>query len=150
MNATGGWGATPLLEAARWGREAVLPTALFDACIRPAVRAMLARTQGKGTDYLQVGSYDGGTDQTPHGPGVYGFNFWFNRSPAADSHPVWPALPADAYQANGMWNRDTVTVIPSLTMVVAVRGAKLGAFEPGKEDGVANQNLKLLVEATRG
>ena len=46
-----------------------------------------------------------------------------------------------------MWNRDTVTVIPSLRMVVAVRGAKLGAFEPGKEDGAANQNLKLLVES---
>jgi hypothetical protein len=49
-----------------------------------------------------------------------------------------------------MWNRDTVTVIPSLSMVVAVRGAELGAFEPAKEDGVANQNLRLLVEATRG
>jgi hypothetical protein len=47
-------------------------------------------------------------------------------------------------------SRDTVAVIPSLSIVVAVRGAKLGAFKPGKEDGVANQNLRLLVEATRG
>ena len=135
------------LNHGRWGEDDVLPASLFDACIRPGVPADLPRTKGKDADYLDLGSYGGGTDQTPHGPGVYGFNFWFNRSLAAGSPLVWPSLPADAYQANGMWNRDTVTVIPSLRMVVAVRGAKLGPFEPGKADGAANQNLKLLVEA---
>ncbi len=40
--------------------------------------------------------------------------------------------------ANGIWNRDTVTMIPSLRMVVALRGVKLGAFEPAREDGAAN------------
>ena len=134
------------LNHGRWGEDDVLPASLFDACIRPGVPADLPRTKGKDADYLDLGSYGGGTDQTPHGPGVYGFNFWFNRSLAAGSPLVWPSLPADAYQANGMWNRDTVTVIPSLQMVVTVRGAKLGPFEPGKADGAANQNLKLLVE----
>jgi beta-1,2-mannobiose phosphorylase / 1,2-beta-oligomannan phosphorylase len=135
------------LNHGSWGEDDVLPASLFDACIRPGVPADLPRTKGKDADYLDLGSYGGGTDQTPHGPGVYGFNFWFNRSLAAGSPLVWPSLPADAYQANGMWNRDTVTVIPSLQMVVTVRGAKLGPFEPGKADGAANQNLKLLVEA---
>jgi hypothetical protein len=96
---------------------------------------------------LKVGSYGGGTDQTQHGPGVYGFNFWFNEKSVATGQRVWPALPVDTYQANGMWNRDTVTVIPSLQMVIAVRGANLGPFEPGKPDGVANQNLRLLISA---
>lgn len=134
------------LNHGRWGERDVVPASLFDACIRPGVPADLPRTQGKGADYLNIGSYGGGTDQTPHGPGVYGFNFWFNQSLADEQPLAWPALPADAYQANGMWNRDTVTVIPSLRMIVALRGAKLGPFEPGKADGAANQNLKLLVE----
>lgn len=42
---------------------------------------------------------------------------------------------------------DTVTVIPSLHMVIAVRGAKLGPFKPGKPNGAANQNLRLLINA---
>ena len=134
------------LNHGRWGEDDVLPASLFDACIRPGVPADLPRTKGKDADYLDLGSYGGGTDQTPYGPGVYGFNFWFNQSHTDEQPLVWPALPADTYQANGMWNRDTVTVIPSLRMVVAVRGAKLGPFEPGKADGAANQNLKLLVE----
>ena len=120
------------LNRGRWGEDHVLPASLFDACIRPGVPADLPRTQGKGEDYLKLGTYGGGTDQTAHGPGVYGFNFWFNQSLAANRPLVWPSLPADAYQANGMWNRDTVTVIPSLRMVVAVRGAKLGAVRAGQ------------------
>lgn len=76
-----------------------------------------------------------------------GFNFWFNEPVGQSGSRSWPSLPADAYQANGMWNRDTVTVIPSLRTVIAVRGAKLGPFEPGKADGVANQNFQLLVNA---
>jgi CubicO group peptidase (beta-lactamase class C family) len=135
------------LNHGRWNSNAVLPGPLFDACIRPQVPTDLSRTEGKGEDYLNLGTYGGGTDQTRHGPGVYGFNFWFNEESVATGQRVWPALPADAYQANGMWNRDTVTVIPSLQMVIAVRGAKLGPFEPGKPDGSANQNLRLLITA---
>jgi hypothetical protein len=32
-------------------------------------------------------------------------------------------------------------------MVVAVRGAKPGKFQPGVADGEYNQNLKLIVDA---
>ena len=46
-----------------------------------------------------------------------------------------------------MWNRDVVTVIPSLNLVVAFCGGNLGKFEPGKVDGEANRNMSLLIEA---
>jgi CubicO group peptidase (beta-lactamase class C family) len=135
------------LNRGRWRGKEVLSEKLYLECIKPGVRASLPRTQIKGKDYLGIGSYGGGTDQTPHGPGVYGFNFWFNE-PTPSGERVWPAAPPDTYQANGMWNRDTVTMFPSLRMVVAVRGAKPGKFEPGKVEGTYNQNLKLLIEAT--
>jgi CubicO group peptidase (beta-lactamase class C family) len=136
------------LNRGRWNGKHVISEKLFVDYIKPGVPAGLPKTRIKGTDYLGIGSYGGGTDQTPHGPGVYGFNFWFNE-PTPSGERAWPAAPADTYQANGMWNRDTVTIFPSLKMVVAVRGAKPGKFEPGKAEGRYNQNMKLLVESVR-
>ena len=108
--------------------------------------ANLPRTSTLGTDYLGIGSYGGGTNQTAYGPGGYGFNLWFN-SRQATGELAWPELPEDAYQANGMWNRDTVTVLPSLRMVVAVRGAKQNSFEPGNPTNKFNQMMSLLAQA---
>ena len=135
------------LNRGRWNGKEVLSEKLFVDHIKPGVPADLPRTRTKknANDYLGIGTYGGGTDQTKYGPGVYGFNFWFNE--LCGQERAWPAVPADTYQANGMWNRDTVTVFPSLRMVVAVRGAQPGKFEPGKADGQYNQNLKLLVDA---
>ena len=134
------------LNRGRWNGQQVISEKLFVDYIKPGVPADLPRTRIKAEDYLRIGTYGGGTDQTPYGPGVYGFNFWFNeRTPSGER--VWPAAPADTYQANGMWNRDTVTIFPSLRMVVAVRGGKPGKFEPGRGDGRYNRNMRLLVEA---
>lgn len=134
------------LNRGDWRGQQSLSKRLFLDYIKPGVPADLPRTAGKAEDYLAIGSYGGGTDQTQYGPGVYGFNFWFNELMASGER-VWPALPADTFQANGMWNRDTVTIIPSLRMVVAVRGAKPGGFEPGNAAGEYNQNLELLWRA---
>ena len=135
-----------------WNGKEIISEKRFVDCIKPGVSPDLPRTAttAKTSDYLSVGSYGGGTDQTQYGPGVYGFNFWFNGRTSSGAL-VWPAAPADTYQANGLWNRDTVTVFPSLGMVVAVHAAKKpGKFAPGEAEGEYNQNMKLLVDATRG
>lgn len=137
------------LNRGRWRGTEVVAEKLFVAEIRPQVPANVPRAVTKGLtpdDYLGVGSYGGGLNQTPHGPGVYGFNFWFNERVGSGGR-VWPAAPPDTYQANGLWNRDTLTVIPSLRMVIAVRGAHAGKFEPGVAAGEFNQNLRLVMEA---
>jgi CubicO group peptidase (beta-lactamase class C family) len=137
------------LNRGQWKNRRIVSSKLFTKCVRPAVPPDLPRTSKKGHDYLGIGSFGGGTDQTPAGPGIYGFNFWFNER-LSNGQRVWPAAPADTYQANGMWNRDTVTIFPSLRMVVAVRGAKKsGGFEPGNAKGKYNQNMKRLMEAVR-
>lgn len=137
------------LNRGRWRGEEIVSPKLFDACLRPQVPAGLPRAVTAGAkpdDYLALGSYGGGTNQTPHGPGAYGFNFWFNeRTPTGER--VWPAAPADTYQANGLWNRDTLTIFPSLRMVVAVRAAQPGKFEPGQVASTYSQNMALLVGA---
>lgn len=127
-----------------WQGRAVIPREVFDACVRPGVPAGLPRSSAGGDDYLPVGSFGGDTDQTEHGPGVYGFNFWFNEPLPGSGHLVWPSLPPDAFQANGMWNLHTVTVIPSWGMVVALRDSRLGAFEPGRAASAADRKFSLL------
>ena len=135
------------LNQGNWNGNQLFPDDFLDAFLKTGVAADLPRTQADGDDYLKVGTYGGSSDQTRYGPGVYGFNFWFNGPVSISGKRVWPSLPSDAYQANGMWNRDTVTIIPSLNMVVAVRGAKAGKFEPGKVDSEFNQNFKLVMDS---
>jgi PelA/Pel-15E family pectate lyase len=108
------------LNGGRWNDRQVLRADLLHELLAGGVPADLPRSELLGEDYLQVGSYGGGTDQTENGPGIYGFNFWFNR-PFAGRPQLWMSLPPDAFQANGLWSRQTVTVIPSLRMVVVAR-----------------------------
>ncbi len=101
------------LNRGRWRGVEVVAEQLFEANVRPQVprelpRALPVANGTKPDDYLRAGSYGGGANQTPHGPGVYGFNFWCNETMASGER-VWPGAPADTYQADGLWNRDTVT-----------------------------------------
>ncbi len=134
------------LNRGEWKGKQVISAPLIGEFLRPGVPANLPRTSIPGTDYLGIGSYGGATNQTAYGPGGYGFNLWFN-SRQATGDLTWPHLPKDAYQANGMWNRDTVTVIPSLRMVVAVRGARQTSFAPGDSSNHFNQMMRLLAQA---
>ena len=134
------------LNRGRWRDQQILDPSLMRQFLRPGVPADTPRTSLPGKDYLGIGTYGGGTNQTPYGPGCYGFNLWFNSRLASGALP-WPGLPEDAYQANGMWNRDTVTVIPSLRLVAAVRGAHPTPFVPGDASNPFNQRMALLAQA---
>jgi hypothetical protein len=81
----------------------------------------------------------GGTDQTPHGPGIYGFNWWFNTEKR-----TWPD--EDTFQANGHWNGEVCCVIPSLRLVAAWKGT--GASRDTFNQPM-NDYLRILVSAVR-
>ncbi|MCA9667168.1 MAG: serine hydrolase [Myxococcales bacterium] len=139
------------LNQGRWNGKQLLPQSYFTQYQKPGVPATLPRTAAAGSDYLNVGSYGGDSDQTAYGPGIYGFNWWFNAIvPGSGGKRAWPAAPPDTYQANGHWNREVVTVIPSLGIVVAARGqwdSGENDFRPGDASWKMNQNLALLVQA---
>ncbi len=137
------------LNQGEWNGQTVIDPEIFADCVRVGVPKELPQAVHQSNDYLSIGSYGGGTTQTPLGPGCYGFNFWFNEL-LSSRQRVWPALPADTYQANGLWNRDTITVIPSLNIVIAARGSKPGKFQPGAIEGEYNQNLSLLMKGIMG
>jgi CubicO group peptidase (beta-lactamase class C family) len=127
------------LNRGNWNGTQILPEGYFDF-FTPQVPADLPRTAAvKVNDYLGVGSSGGGANQTPLGPGIYGFNLWHNPD-----RTTWPNAPPDAYQANGHWNGEVLTVIPTLGIVAAWKGKRA---EASSFTGAMDRLLKLLVEA---
>ncbi len=134
------------LNKGEWNGTPLLPRHYFDRYMRPQVSYHIPRTLGGAHDYLRTHFFGGGTDQTPYGPGIYGFNWWFNV-PVGPGRPLtWPDAPTDTFQANGHWDRKILVGIPSLGMVAVARG-KWGDFELGAANAAMNQHLKLLVQA---
>ena len=52
-------------------------------------------------DYLNIGSSGGTSDQSPFGPGIYGFNWWYNANVGTTNNLAWPDAPTDLIVANG-------------------------------------------------
>jgi hypothetical protein len=137
------------LNKGYWNGTQLLPAGYFATYLKPGVANRLPVTSSGGSDYLGVGTFGGDSNQTPFGPGLYGFNWWFNGKVGTGSNLHWPDAPADTFQANGHWGAKVVTVIPSLNMVVSAIG-NWGGFAPGSASSGMNQNLKLLSDAAIG
>jgi CubicO group peptidase (beta-lactamase class C family) len=127
-----------------WHGHTIIPRKLFDRCVRVGVPRETPRTSVPDEDYLGVGSFGAGTDQVEHGPGLYGFGFWFNEQVPGSTHRMWPSLPRTSFQANGIWNKHTVTMIPDWRMVVVVRNGTMGRFEPGMAESKTDKKFSLL------
>lgn len=128
------------LNEGAWAGEQLLPKKFFDAYCKADVPGALPRSGQEARDYLGIGTYGGGTDQSELGPGVYGFNWWFNEKLPDREQRFMPHLPRDAFQANGHWGRECMLIIPSLGVVAAARGNWGGTELP---------KAKLLVDAVR-
>jgi hypothetical protein len=137
------------LNRGNWNGQQLLPASYFDQYMRPQVSGSLPRTTASDADYLNVGTVGGGSDQTAYGPGIYGFNWWFNAPVGTSGSLTWPDAPADTFQANGHWNVEIMTIIPSLRMVIAANG-NWGTFMPGNATASMNRNLLLLAQAAAG
>ncbi|MDD3108487.1 MAG: hypothetical protein PHV49_04660 [Alistipes sp.] len=88
-----------------WNGEQVVSRKYFMREMRPQVPYDLPHAAPcDPRDNLHIGSYGGGADHyTQYGPGVYGFNWWFNRrSPHTDGALLFPSLPDDLIFAMGV------------------------------------------------
>jgi len=133
----------------KWQQDQLLAEEFFDKYCRPHVPKDLPHTsKGSTDDYLGIGSYGGGSDHfTKYGPGIYGYNFWFNGT--GRDHPdelTWPDAPADAFMTVGAGG-NSAAIIPSLEMVIVAAKAKWGNPQPGDSESVMNQVMKLAKEA---
>ncbi len=133
----------------RWGDRQVLPARMFVENMRVQVPADLPNTRPAETnDYLQIASYGGGSDHfSTAGPGVYGFNWWFNGTgPQNPDRPCWPDAPTDTVMSIGHAGNSSA-MMPGLGLAVVCAGGDWGKLEAGKPESVLNQRLKLIAWA---
>jgi CubicO group peptidase (beta-lactamase class C family) len=137
------------LNRGNWNGKQLLPRSYFDENMRPQVAKDLALSSEAPTnDYLHIGTYGGESNHSSKaGPGVYGFNWWFNAKGA--SHPdklTWPNAPGDTVMSLGL-HGNCSAMIPSLNFVVVAADANWGDLKPGQIDSLLNQHLKLIAAA---
>lgn len=112
------------LNKGRWGEKRVLPQRYFDEYCKPQTPKDLALSAEADTDdYLQIGTYGGGSAHfSDAGPGVYGFNWWFNNTGGTHPNaPMWPDAPADTYMSIGAGGNSSA-IVPSLNAVLVCAG----------------------------
>ena len=136
------------LNRGNWNGTQVLSRAYFDDNMRPQVPKGLPLSSDAPTnDYLQIGSYGGESNHfTTAGPGIYGFNWWFNDT--GGKHPdalTWPEAPRDTVMSLGHRGNCCV-MIPSLKLVVVAADAHWGDLKAGRADSPLNELLKLIAE----
>jgi CubicO group peptidase (beta-lactamase class C family) len=150
--ASSGWEASPrdmarigwlFANRGSWGGNQILSASFWNTYFKPQVHHNTPKSTKAGSDYLRVGTTGGGSNQTSMGPGYYGFNLWFNRGTSGGR--FWPSAPDDAYQFNGHWGREVMTVIPGCHAVAAVKG-EWGRMQPGISSGM-NETMDLLKQA---
>jgi len=137
------------LNKGKWGQKQLLSHDFFDTYCKPHVPKKLPHTdKAKTDDYLDIGSYGGGSDHfTKYGPGIYGYNFWFNDT--GRDHPnqlTWPDAPQDAFMTIGAGG-NSAAIIPSLDMVIVAAKAKWGGPKGGDSTSIMNRVMKTAAEA---
>lgn len=137
------------LSQGSWDGSQVLPRRFFEEYQRPHVPADLpVSRQAETDDYLKIGTYGGGSSHfSDAGPGIYGFNWWFNAPvPSQEGRMNWPDAPADAFMSLGAGGNCSL-MIPSLRLVVVAASANWGQNRPGRADSVTNQLIRILMQA---
>ena len=137
------------MNRGEWDGKPLLPRSYFDDNLRPQVPKDLPDSVPAATDdYLKIGTYGGESNHfSRSGPGIYGFNWWFNGTGA--KHPetlTWPDAPADTVMSLGAGGNNSA-MLPSLKFLVVAGNANWGDFEPGRAESPLNQLLKKITAA---
>jgi CubicO group peptidase (beta-lactamase class C family) len=139
------------LNKGNWNGRQVLPRRFFDDYQRPHVPPGLPLSRKAQTDdYLKIGTYGGESSHfNDGGPGLYGFNWWFNAPVAGvRGELAWPHAPRDTFMSVGAGGFCAV-MIPSEKLVLVAAAANWGELEPGHADAIMNQRIRLLMAAAR-
>lgn len=134
-----------------WNGKQLLPQHYFDEYMVPQVAKDLPNTQPADTDdYLGIKTYGGGSDHFAKcGPGIYGFNWWFNDT--GGKHPetlTWPDAPADTIMSIGA-RGNNAAMIPSLGLILVCAAGDWNDLNGGDPDSKINQALKLLAASAK-
>ncbi|MBI4557768.1 MAG: DUF5060 domain-containing protein [Candidatus Hydrogenedentes bacterium] len=137
------------LNRGRWGDRQILPAHYFDEFMRPQTPKNLPQTAKAETDdYFGIGTYGGGSDHfSDAGPGIYGFNWWFNDTGRMHPHLLtWPDAPPDTVMSLGGAGHSSA-IIPSLNVALVCAQGNWGEVKGGNFGSRMNEVLKTLAQA---
>ena len=99
-------------------------------------------------DYLQIGTYGGESfRKAHHGPGIYGFNWWFNATgPRHAQALTWPDAPSDTIMSLG-YGGNSSAIIPSLGVVIVCASGAWDDLKPGNPASKINLALRVAARA---
>jgi len=132
-----------------WQGRQLLPRRYFDDHLKPQVPKYLpVSREAKTDDYLRINTFGGGSEHfTRFGPGIYGFNWWFNATGARHRENLtWPDAPEDTFMSIGAGGNNAA-IIPSLGLVLVAAGADWNDLRAGDPASKINLALKRLVTA---
>jgi len=110
------------MNRGHWNGQQVLERRFFDQYCRPHVPPELPVSAGKEIDdYLKIGTYGGNNNQHTYGPGLYGFNWWFNQPVPGLGRRNWPAAPPDTFASLG-FGGNNMYMFRGSGLLVAARG----------------------------
>ena len=140
---------TVITNCGQWNGRQLLPRTMFDENMRPQVPPDLPESvEAKTNDYLGIGTYGGESSHfSKSGPGIYGFNWWFNGKGRA--HPdtlSWPDAPEELWMSIGFAGNCTA-MVPSQDAILVSSYGNWGKFTAGKADSDFNRLLKQFVAA---
>jgi CubicO group peptidase (beta-lactamase class C family) len=132
-----------------WDGRPILPERYFAEFMQPQVPPELPQTvMAETDDYLAIKSYGGGSDHFARcGPGIYGFNWWFNG--VGRQHPdrlTWPDAPRDTVMSIGA-RGNNAAMIHSLGLVLVCASGDWSDLNAGDPESKINRGLKLLTSA---
>ena len=133
-----------------WDGRQVLPEKYFDEYMRPqAPKNLPATHEAETDDYLKIETYGGGSDHfTKCGPGVYGFNWWFNATGRQHQENLtWPDAPVDTVMSVGA-RGNNAAFIPSLDVALICAAGDWNDLLGGAPQSKINQAVGLLAKAT--
>ena len=136
-------------QKGKWGDRQLLPKHYFDRFMRPHVEADHAVSlKAEENDYLHIGNTrDESGYFSEHGPGIYGYCWWFNNKGRRNPDQVtWPSAPLDTVMTIGIRGNNAV-MIPSLNLVLVSAYSRWGEFNPGDADSLYNQFIEDLVNS---
>lgn len=136
-----------------WNGKQILPKVYFKRYMKPQVPKMLPNTEeftGKNNDYLKIGTFGGGSDHfTRYGAGIYGFNWWFNRSGLLHrKKTTWPDGTPKTFMSIGAGGNNMV-MIPEHQIILASSKGNWGELKPGDPDNKFNTCIKLLISSVK-
>src|SRR5205085_10554816 len=119
---------------------------------RPQAPKELPQTAPAETDdYLKIESYGGGSDHfSSAGPGIYGFNWWFNDTGRLHLNALtWPDAPKDTVMSLGAHGNSSA-ILPSLGLAIVCAEGDWGEVKGGDRGSKMNRILAKLAESATG